>query len=254
MVSELSPQNRDIVRRLVGFFEYSNALSNLDRLLSQLNEAQIDQLDLYVRRRSEYAVTTNPSTLPGDQRGNLALQQPPYERRGLRWVTALARVELGAMFAGFTDITQPFSRPGISGFDLQEFTQLLLDDARSHYLALMNDPQLLTLTRIGDMRRILSYGRRLIVARSLLRAAMEAGGDQYQTADRQELIAWKQTMDQVQRDLMAAISAYDYAYQNTTTRYTSTTEQTYLSRFCRPIMEAEKRELKAGTATVYQFP
>src|SRR5437773_1672294 len=102
--ARLPSLSADDMRRLVGYLEYSRALSLLDPLVTGATTDELRMMDQIVTSREEFTVYTNLSRrIP--KKGASSLDEPAgaaakYGQRGLAWVMGLARVELGAMVAG----------------------------------------------------------------------------------------------------------------------------------------------------------
>lgn len=225
--------------RLVGYYEYGNALQDLDKLIEITSEEELYEIDEMVAEKDEFTVYTNLSRKlkTGPTRLNEPLETD-RERRGLRWVTALARVELGAMLAGFTDVPKPFEAVANPKFDMEQYQDLLLDGARTHYWALANDPALPNITKARKVNLdLLSYSRRLVMARGMLRAAVNSNIDRYDPSQLRELSSWKESLDVTQNTIIKKIRSFQ------------TSSEPYMSRYCGAILAAERREIAAGTAT-----
>ncbi len=96
-------------------------------------------VETLVRSRDEYAIYVNRSQILERESSTLS-EQPlnssdEFERRGLSWLTALLRVELGALTAGFTDFPDPFAWIPPGNADVEEYAEVLLDSLRTHYWA-----------------------------------------------------------------------------------------------------------------------
>src|SRR5262245_12115646 len=130
-VRTLSPSNPKMIHRVVGFLEYGRAIAMLDRLLDLATPAELDVLDSLVQQRDEFAVYTNlsrrleiqPSTLSEPK----AADNTSGPRQGLAWIIALARVELGAMSAGFTDTPEPFGSSNPGRMESTAYNEILTD-------------------------------------------------------------------------------------------------------------------------------
>ena len=241
-----------MVKRLVGFMEYGNALGNLDALIKMSSPEELKMLDDLVKQRDEFTVYTNLSRRV--QRGPSTLTEPDldgdkFDRRGLAWITALARVELGSMLAAFTPARSPFESIAATPYDLPQYRELLLDGTRSHYGALLSDPQLIRISRASPATSgtaMLSYSRRLVLARSMLRATGKSIGTALSPAQRQELLSWKQSLDSMQAGFVSKIQQYLETMQSVTSRSSSSG----MVNACGALLRAEKREVAAGTARV----
>lgn len=183
--------------RIVGFYEYGNALRDLDQLIRYCTDEELYELDRIVSEMDEFTVFANLSRKV--KSGPSSLNEPigtENERRGLRWVTALARTELGAITAAFTSVKRPFEKLANIRFDMAEYNALLADGARTHYWALANDSELRSVTRSPRVnRRVLSYGRRIVMAKEMLQAAIDSTpSEQLAYPQLQELKEWQKTL------------------------------------------------------------
>ena len=125
-----------MVRRLVGFYEYGNALSDLDQLVALATEEDLEVIDEIISDRSEFDVYLTLPEAFTPQSEYYSTTSPPAGTRGagnelrksgLAWITALARVEFGAMVAGFTDHPNPFKDVTPDSHDYKSAMQLLLE-------------------------------------------------------------------------------------------------------------------------------
>lgn len=187
-----------LAARIVGFLEYGMALQNLDRLVAMASEKELAVVDEIIKDRDEYVVTTNLAS----QFENEPLRAPQGDniRRGLGWVMALARVELGAMRAGFSNVRNPFELVPPSRYEFAEYVEIMVDSARTHYLALGNDSSAHVYARWsqppikpGRMpnaaqvlaeRQAIAYARRTVLASQFVDAVESLGkaqlsADQY---------------------------------------------------------------------------
>ncbi|MCH7728395.1 MAG: hypothetical protein IH991_18245, partial [Planctomycetes bacterium] len=185
----------------------------------------------------QYAVYTNLSRKV--EKGKSSLAEPKkakddqFERRGLAWVIALARIETGAMLATFTDLPTPFAavRPG--RYELHAYLELLLDGARTHYWALFGDPffkQITAKTVFKPDHQTNAYVRRLAVARAFVYAVAKMGTDGFSEQQRTELLKWKNQLDQFQLAMVAYTKRYldrrtGAAVLGTTTKTKTTTHK-----------------------------
>jgi len=174
----IPPLNPKLVNRMVGYLEYGRALYLLDQLAKNCSAKELEVIDEIIRSRDEHAVFVNRSRIL--ERESSALSEQPqetndeFERRGLAWLTALARVELGALAAGFTDYPDPFALAPPGNLDRDEYAEVLLDSLRTHYWALRNDPIAANMpaARISDTQAI-AYGRRVSITLAFLQAVRE---------------------------------------------------------------------------------
>src|SRR5262249_34022558 len=63
-----------------------------------------------------------------------------FERRGLDWVVSLARIELSAMRAAFSNDREPFQSLRPSTYENKAYEELLIDSLRCHLWGLQADP------------------------------------------------------------------------------------------------------------------
>ena len=154
----MTPTDASGVARVVGFYEYANALNNFDTLVNQLDDDELAAIDEIVAERDEYTVfVTAPMAEPQDQ-------QAGGERRGFAWVMALARLELASMLATLTNTPAPFQAVKPTKLEFDAYVQLLLEGARAHYEALARDPILERVTKMSPAEpTVLAYARRLVL-------------------------------------------------------------------------------------------
>ena len=252
----LTPEDQRQIGRLVGFLEYGNALTNLDELVPTLTTQELEQIDEMIKARAEFAVFTNLSRRVEPQVSFLS-ERPVkpgdrFERRGLAWVMALARIELGSMLAGFTDARAPFSAVRPTRLDIVAYKELLLDGVRSHYWGLKSDPELQRVTRLSPANpRVLSYSRRLVLARSMARAASQAYAREFPTRAREQMQQWQQWMGELQAGFILKIRSY--LESQLSQRRSVTKSRTRYEYACRNILRTAQREAKAGTAKVIEL-
>ena len=188
--------------------------------------------------RPEFTVYTNLSRklekAPSSLSVPRAKHDEPQCEKGFRGVLSLARVEFGAMLAGFTDAPKPFHYLRHSDFDSKSYLEMLLDGSRTHYWSLVNDTQLKNvLDTTPENPVVLAYSRRLLIARSMLQAATRLGQRHFSNMQMRELSAWKDSMDGIQAVLVAKIEFYLAANPNSGT-------QNYFQA-CETLLSAEKR-------------
>lgn len=240
-----------MIKRLVGYLEYTNFLTLTTGLLENTSVVELEALDKYVRSRPEYSVfinlasdvETGPTTLAAPKGG-------PVRRKGLDWMLALARTELGAMLAGYSPTPSPFEAAGVSQFDLEAYKSFLLDGVRSHYWALIKDPDLASVLATEEMSRVLSYSRWLVIVRAMLRAVLKSSRNDLSDVQMKELYSWKESLDSLQGQFTVVIRNFLRAAENSET---TTKTARYMSPVCFSILNAEKREIEAGKAQIYEF-
>src|SRR5687768_11275227 len=136
----------------------------LDGLVRRASPEELKVIDELVAKRPEYTVYTNLSRKWENQPSSLSEKTvspgDSFARQGLPWMMALARVELGALAAGFTDRARPFAALPPTAYESAAFRTLMLDSLRSHYHALRQDPvaqqyfaHRLDIVQVRDMRQ-----------------------------------------------------------------------------------------------------
>lgn len=214
------------VNRLVGFYEYSQALQHLDGLARSATATELDAIDTIVKSEPEFTVFTNLARRLEQGRSTL-FEQPEqagddFSRRGIRWVTALARVELGAMLAGYTEHPNPFAAVAGAGYDAAEFRELILDGAKMHYWSLSGDAEMKRVfDRFAPDSRTLAYIRRLNVGNAFVSAAGVVGNFGLDTPQAAELTKYHRSIGDYRAGLQAQIAIYLTAVQRQTSSRTS---------------------------------
>ncbi|MDA1055575.1 MAG: hypothetical protein O3C40_34705 [Planctomycetota bacterium] len=172
-----------------------------------------------VKQRDEFVVYTNLSRRYEDDFTRAVAGD--RAKRGLGWIMALARVELGAMRAGFTDERSPFERVPPSRYEMPQYTEILLDSARTHYLALGNDPVAqnfarwsgppLTSGRMPDKARVpverqaIAYARRAVIASQFADAVERLGQSRLTSEQYAQLQQAKQNLESLRSAIVYRI-------------------------------------------------
>ena len=245
----LPEQDPAFVYRIVGCDEYYKFLTDFEKLFRTLTPNQIDQIDQYIKSRDEFAVFTNLSRR-FEKKPSLLSERPQstddkFERRGLVWISALARMELGAMLAGFTSHVDPLiaMRPNEAG--MPAFREMLLDGLRTHYLHLQQDPNFKQkYTGLNNIKRRLAYIRRLHMMLEYAKTFEAVEGTKFLTAEaNHEFQTWKRTVENILNSLM-----FDLQASLSRTRTRSDTNDRL--RTCPWAASKMRQELANGTATV----
>ncbi|MDP7019542.1 MAG: hypothetical protein QGG36_27340 [Pirellulaceae bacterium] len=194
--------------RLVGFHEYTRALANLTKLVRACNDRERAALNEIIAERDEFAVFTNLSRLI--QIGATTLDDPvrvgaSYERRGLNWMMALARVELGAMLAGFSEHQSPFRASSPTDFEFDAFRDLLRDGVRVHVAAISQDNRVRVLASLPPSQSSLAYMRRMRIANSMIKATQFYGAVDLSATQQQHLTAWLKQIEEIQGNYFARL-------------------------------------------------
>lgn len=226
------------INRLVGFHEYSQALEILDALVRMASPEELAVIDDLVKSEAEFTVYTNLARRL-DQ-GRSALAEAPqqagddFARRGIRWVTALARVELAAMIAGYTEHPQPFAAVAGTGYDAVEYRALIIDGAKMHFWSLNSDPAMEPLFRnFQPNSKTLAYVRRLNVANSFVLAAALAGGFQPNSPQFAEWFQYNQHLSKARAALHAQIEIFLATVSSRQKSVANSSKQVDLLEMCR---------------------
>jgi hypothetical protein len=190
------PMNPQVINQVVGYLEYGIALGLLDNLLNIATPQELAVMEAIVKDREEFTVHTNLSRLAETQPRTLSERSikanDNFARRGLAWVVALARAELGAITANFTETSEPFGSFLPSRYDRSAYEEILEDSMRTHYWALRNDRLLPTMRKgFTPDPQAIAYARRVIVTLEMLRAVRGLKADEYSVSQYAELENWE---------------------------------------------------------------
>lgn len=179
-------------------------------LCSKEELAAIDEL---IAAEPEFTVYTNLSRRYRIPLSSLTLKpknaQDDFARHGLRWLTALARVEVAAALAGFTQHPNPFQQVAGPGYDTQELKQILLDAAQMHYWSLKNDPAFrFVLKKFTPDATTLTYIRRLNVGTMFVYASTKLLGSELNATQSAQLLNQARDIHSTRLALRAAVEAY----------------------------------------------
>lgn len=198
--------------RIVGFYEYTKALKHLDEFVRSATDAEIQAADEIIQQRDEFAVYVNLSRLLQQKSTNLGekplAKNDDFQRRGLRWLTAIARVEVHAVLAAFSGNRDPFSVLPATEFDRDEYNEVLLDGTRTHYWAFQKDPTWPRELASGvPSSRTLAYLRRLAMLSQFVHAVMQRMGDQFDVGQAAEITSWQRQIRKASEQLTSKVSA-----------------------------------------------
>ena len=198
------------MNRLVAYFEYQHALLRFDALLKIATAKDLKTIDEIIAERREFTIFTNLSRRV--EKGRSTLTEKPkkpgddFKRKGLAWVVALARVEVAAMRAAFTRTKRAFEKIGPSRFELPAYGEMLLDGLRTHYWSLAADPRLRDVTKGRlTLRQMLTYSRRLLLARSFHDAVIRLGKGSFNNAQQAELKTWGRNLGKLHGKILSRI-------------------------------------------------
>jgi len=248
-----------MVRRLVGFHEYGHALDHLDRLASMSDKEDFDAINEILDDHREFDLFVK---LPDGFRNVVSVsgveELQDSRRSGLEWIIALARVEFGAMVSGFTSHPDPYQTVQPESFAYDATMQLLLEGVAGHYLALQDADKLhAQLMKIHDddqVRTALAKSRRVRIARMMLQALEKIDPASYSDQQAGQLAEVQQDLNRQQVALRRVISAWLMTQTSTERTVSSTSFEHEFVNACGIQLEAERRELASGTATVTNFP
>lgn len=202
-----------LINRIVGFLEYSKALEAFDELAALATFEEMKAIDEIIKSEPEFTIYTNLARRV--DRGRSSLAEKPvgpnddFSRKGFNWVTALARVEVGAMLAGFTDHPNPFAAVMGKGYDIAEFKEMLIDGAKTHFWALANDPDFAEATKTFKPNgETLTYVRRLNVATAFVYSAGGLTGLDLHPLQKEEVATYAKNLDDARASFQAAIQLY----------------------------------------------
>jgi len=226
-----------LINRIVGFLEYSKALEAFDELAALASFDEMKAIDEIIKSEPEFTVYINLARRIEQGRSSLA-EKPngpndDFSRKGFRWVTALARVEVGAMLAGFTDHPNPFAAVMGKGYDILEFKEMLIDGAKIHFWALANDPDFAEATKTFKPNgETLTYVRRLNVATAFVYSAGGLTELELNPLQKEEVATYAKNLDGARNSFQAAIQLYLSQVFSQTNTKTNTTNQRAFVEFC----------------------
>jgi hypothetical protein len=210
---EITPKDQREAALVVGFLEYAQALQRFDALIKISTPEELQAFDEIVKERAELTVFVNLSRQL--RRAPSSLDESPlqagdnFERRGLPWIMALARVELGSILAAYTYVRRPYEAVAGTRYDMAQYAEFLLDGLRMHYWALANDPDLPRIAqRFVANQESLAYIRRMTLAQAFFDAASRIAASDYAPVQVAELTQWRSTLNKVQGTLLSNMDAF----------------------------------------------
>ena len=167
----------------------------------------------------------------------------------------LARVEVGAMMAGFSSHPEPFQvvAPEMSTrvtkrsqYGNHAFLEILTDGLRTHYWAVMRDPVVLNYHKTGiPENHIITYGRRVSMARHFYRAVRGFRGNRLSREQIAETNTWDARFRRMQLVYLYCLALKQRASETTQVAET----RTKTLEGCPPLVAAAKRELGIDDTT-----
>lgn len=222
------PSDESIPYRLVGSYEYLNALDSFTRLLQISSPEEIKVYDKVLKERPEFTFFNGIHTA-FNERPNLANANPferqkfedEFQKRGLAWMMALARIELAATGSLYGDVKSSFEKIATTDFDLVPYLTILKDDVLAHMKSLSLEPgfqEVLRRSRKADTWT-LAYLRRIKLIRDMLQTLEKVGGPAVQ----EEIEPLVYELRKHQRDLveqvMSETAASDIQYSKQKTSF-----------------------------------
>lgn len=181
----ISAADPTIPFRLVGTYEYDNALSLLEPLIASSIPEQIEVYNRFLEDRPEFTFYNGASLLDDRALAGMDLKKDAvrvrfddeFKKKGLAWMMALAKVELGATASAYGQTKTPFALYPATQFDLVPFLEVMFDDIATHIKALGSDQdfkQVLKSHRIADTWTV-AYLRRVKLIRDMIQVLKGTG-------------------------------------------------------------------------------
>ncbi|MEM7455846.1 MAG: hypothetical protein AAF456_15945 [Planctomycetota bacterium] len=203
--SFFAEQDNTIPYRIVGTYEYLNAIDSLTRLAESSTTEEIAVYDKLISEKPEFsfksgatvnpleiqAVPATPAEVAANEDNQAAAEPPdpavdgdPDSRHSLAWMLALARIEIGSTVSMYGTTEGPYAEFGSQTFGLDEYAILMIDDAASHIKILSEDNYFFDVlarkTEVGS--DTLAYLRRIKVVDDMIYALRSLGNRQLNTA------------------------------------------------------------------------
>lgn len=266
MSPTLDQADPTILPRLVGFYEYGKAVDLLGDLVSNSTKEEIEVYNDIISQHSELDIYTNLSRKVETRGSALAEfsteQADDFKRSGLDWMLALAKIELAAMMASYSDAKDPFAAVAPTEFEKTAYAELLLDGARYHYWSLGKDAiarRILQQSNFEPSSETVAYVRRVALSRLFLVAAINYRGQGWSDQQMNEAGQWLRDLDAYRSQLVQAIVRYLSKTETYASQGKSSVERTVsgdadtkriISRYCGKILDGERAEISSGSATV----
>ena len=238
--------------RVVGFLEYGAALNHLDPLVASASQVELAAINAILADRPEFAVY--PQVAPRLQRVPSTLVPAAgtsAARRGLEWVLALARAELGGIAATFGNHRAPFAAVRPTQFEKEAYKTLLMDGAQTHYWALVNDQEVAQVARSVPDTKMLAYIRRLNAVRHFLHAGANGSLPELKPPQIAEILVQDKQLNTLRQNFTETVSDYLAAMNARSTSAMTSSRDSVAA--CAAQLRGEAAELQAGTATVQSF-
>jgi hypothetical protein len=254
----ITAEDQTLIYRVVGTLEYLSALRHLDAFLNVATAEELAAADRIVSSRPQFTVYTKladstragPSAKPSSP----ALDQKAGQRKGLKWVVALARVETGAILATFTQVPSPFEVIGPSRWEMPAYKELLLDGAQTHFWGLMNDPYVKVVAMKAPDADLLAYIRRLTLARAMLSAAARSNAPDLTAQQWNELGGEEQQLVTLQNAFSQRVQNYLASLKTSSaSQSVDDFDKIRFSKICGTQLAGIQAEMLSGTAQMAVF-
>lgn len=181
----ISAADPTIPYRLVGTYEYDNAVKLLDALISSSTPEQIEVYNRFLEDRPEFTFYNGASLLDDRALATLDLKKDTvrvkfddeFKKKGLAWMIALAKIELGATASCYGESKTPFALYPAKEYDYIPFLEIMFDDIVAHLKGLGADQdfkQVLKSHRVADTWTV-AYLRRVKLIRDMIQVLKGTG-------------------------------------------------------------------------------
>ncbi len=218
MKKSFAPTDMSIPYRLVGTYEYTQAVEKFNRLVQISSPEEIVVYDRVLNNRPEFSYFNGLNSAFGllDEQGKLKLDRQKFEdkfiKKGIAWMSALAKVELSSTISLYGDAKQPFQTLPAAPFETVPYLNVLKDDVVAHMASLSKEPafkEVLRPTHTADSLTM-AYLRRIKLIKDMLHT-LSNGGDQVvkaQIAPLQKELSYHEDklVDRVHKDMYAVSS------------------------------------------------
>lgn len=177
--------------------------------------------------------------------------EPRAKKTGLMWVVALARLEAGGILATFSTHANPFEVVGPTHWEMPAYRELLMDGAQTHFWALANDPNVAAVAMKIPGTEMLSYIRRVNLARSMLSAAARSNAQALSPIEWSQLTAQDSQLLSMRNQYSFRVKKYLASLNSYSKEAISSNGKEYTNvSACGKQLAGEARELAAGTAWI----
>ena len=160
----------NVLYRTVGFYEYRHALAQLDEVIRKTSTQERMAIDKMLQQRTGFKIRLLA--------GEVAGQRIQVEHIGLRWMTALARVELGAMLSVLTNAPAPFAEFAPIEFDREAYRNLMLEGWKVHQSYMKTDPFLFPTPKTTNGYQVLIQDQHLDLLKDWSQMMVRLNGPQ----------------------------------------------------------------------------